>query len=145
MKIREAQKKDVNELYALGKKIRELSFSKKLHFHEKLELAEFIKNSKENIFLVAEDKKELIGFLFAKILSHHAGGWCMLDNLAVEQKHRKKGVGTKLLRELYKRIKKKKIHYIQILEEEHHKKTRAFWKSKGYKETTHFVWAEKIV
>lgn len=145
MKIQNAQIKDVNKIYSLGKTIPELDFSKKLHFHEKMELKEFIKRKKENIFLVAKEKNEIIGFLFAKILSHHSGGWCMLDNIATKKEFRHKGVGTKLIKELYKILKKDKIHYIQILEEEHHKKTRAFWKEKGFKETKHFIWAEKII
>ncbi len=145
MKIREAQKKDIHDIYLLGKKVHELDFSKKFPFHEKSELKEFIKFRKENIFLVADEKREIVGFIFAKILSHHAGGWCMLDNIAVGREHRKKGVGTKLLIELYKQLKKRNVRYIQVLEEEHHKKTKKFWRSKGFKETKHFIWAEKTL
>ncbi len=145
MKIRNATKIDIHQIYELGKSVHELDFSKKLHFHEKNELKEFISHKNENLFLVAEENKEILGFLFAKILSHHSGGWCMLDNIAINKKFRNKGIGTLLLKRFYTKLKSKKIHYIQILEEEHHKKTRTFWKSKGFKETKHFIWAEKII
>ncbi|MBS3074972.1 hypothetical protein J4429_00775 [Candidatus Pacearchaeota archaeon] len=38
-----------------------------------------------------------------------------------------------------------KINYIQILEDLHNKKTRKFWKDKGFKEEKTFVWADKIL
>ena len=158
MKIRNAKPKDATEIYKLGKEIHELAFSKKFPFHELSEIKEFIKNKEQNIFLVAEEemknqekknqekKKEvkIIGFLYAKILSHHAGGWCMLDNIAILKKYRKHGIGSLLLQELYKNLKQRKIHYVQILEA-HRKSTRKFWKQKGFKETKTFIWAEKII
>jgi len=142
--IRHAKEDDVSKIYNLGKKINELGFSKKFPFHERSELKEFIKNKKENIFLVAVSD-EITGFLYARILSKHARGWCMLDNLAVDGKYRNYGVGTLLLKELYKILRKRKVNYIQVLENINHKKTRKFWKDKGFKETKIFVWAEKTI
>ena len=143
--IRKAQNSDVHGIYLLGQKIQELNFSKKWHFHELSEIKEFIKFKKENVFLIAIEDKRIVGFVYAKILSHHAGGWCMLDNLAVEKHERQQGIGSELLHELYLELKKRKVKYVQVLEEIHHKKTRSFWKSKGYRETKTFVWAEKII
>ena len=144
MKIRKATKKDISEVIKLGKKIEELEFSNKFPFHGKSELMEALKD-KNSIFLVAENDKKIIGFLYAKILFHRAGGWCMLDNLAVKKDERHKGVGTELLKQLYSKLKKRKINYVQVLEEEHHKKTRNFWSSRGFKETKKFIWAEKML
>jgi len=143
--IRKAKFSDASAIYHLGKKIHELDFSRKLPFHGLSEMKEFISHPKENILFVAEENDKIIGFIFAKILSHHAGGWCMLDNLAVEKHHRHKHIATQLLHALYSELKKKKVWYVQILEEIHHEKTRAFWKREGYKETKSFLWAEKAV
>lgn len=145
IKIRLANKKDIPEVYKLGKILSELSFSNKFPFHERTELKEFVKNRKENIFLVAEDNKKVIGFVFAKILAHGSGGWCMLDNLAVDNKFRNHGVGSLLLNEIYRVIKERKIYYVQILEEIHHKRTRKFWRDKGFKEERVFIWADKFL
>lgn len=145
IKINKAKPQEAAEVYRLGKKIHELDFSRKYPFHELSEIKEFISRPKENVLLTARVDGKLIGFIYAKILSHHAGGWCMLDNLGVEEKYRRHGAGETLLKALYKEIKKRKIWYVQILEEAHHKKTRAFWKKMGYKETKTFVWAEKTV
>ncbi|MCX6804369.1 MAG: GNAT family N-acetyltransferase [Candidatus Diapherotrites archaeon] len=143
--IRKAKASDSAQIYHLGKKIHELDFSRKYPFHELSEIKEFISRPKENILFVVEENKEIIGFVFAKILSHHAGGWCMLDNIGVEKQHRHKGIANELLHALYKELKKRKVWYVQILEGTHHKSTRHFWKKQGYKETKTFVWAEKKV
>ncbi|MGD0728603.1 MAG: GNAT family N-acetyltransferase [Candidatus Micrarchaeaceae archaeon] len=142
LKISKAKKNDATKIYLFGKKIKELNFSSKYPFHELSEIKEFLSKPKENIFLIAEIDGRITGFLFAKILAHSAGGWCMLDNLAVSQNYRNKGLGKQILKEFYKEIKAKKIRYVQILES-NNKMTRQFWKNNGYRETKTFIWAEK--
>lgn len=144
-KILKAKISDASEIYHLGKRVHELDFSRKYPFHELSEIKEFIKHPKDNISLTAKASGKVEGFILAKILSHHAGGWCMLDNIAVAEGYRNQGAGEMLLGALYREVKKRKVWYIQILEEAHHKKTRSFWKKMGYKETKIFIWAEKRV
>lgn len=143
--IKKAKLSDASSIYSLGKRIHELDFSRKYPFHELSELKEFISHPKENIIYTAKSDGEIIGFIYAKILSHHAGGWCMLDNLGVEKHMRRQGVADALLKSLYSDLKKRKIWYVQILEEAHHTNTRAFWKKMGYQETKTFIWAEKRI
>jgi len=69
----------------------------------------------------------------------------MLDNIAVLKKYRNHGIGTRLLEETCKELKKRKIFYVQLLEEMHHKKTRKFWKHRGFKEKKLFVCAEEMI
>jgi GNAT superfamily N-acetyltransferase len=140
--IRRGKAKDVKNIFALGSKVEELKFSKKSNFHEVDEILEWTKHPKEDIILVAEVDGKLAGFLYAKIINCH---WCMLDDEAVKKEFRGKGIGTLLLNELYKTLKKQKIDYVQVLEEIHHKKTRKFWKEKGFKERKVFIWAEKTI
>ena len=143
--VRFAEKKDILKIYQLGKSTSELSFSKKFPFHERGELREFIGNKKENIFLVAEHGEVIVGFIFAKIIAYGSGGWCMLDNLAVDKRFRNQGIGSLLLDETYKQTRKKGVNYVQVLVEESHRNTRKFWKSKGFKETKTFIWAERTI
>jgi ribosomal protein S18 acetylase RimI-like enzyme len=143
VKISQAEKKDLEEVLKLGRKFEDAlkaSKLKKAHFHEQQEFIEFIRNPKENVFLVAKVKNKVVGFIYVKILSHD---WCMIDNLAVDERYQKHGIGSMLLEELYKILKKRKVSYIQILEEIHHKKTRKFWHEKGFREEKVFVWADK--
>ena len=84
----------------------------------------------------------MAGFLYAKIVSKT---WCILDNLVVDKKYRKHGMGGLLVDELYKILKKDKIGYVQVLEEIYHKNTRKFWKDNGFKEEKLFVWADRVI
>lgn len=145
LKISRARRSDAISIYLMGKRIHELDFSRKYPFHELSEIKEFISIPGGNIFFVARLNGAIVGFIYAKILSHHAGGWCMLDNLAVEKDYRMSGIGDALLRALYRELKRRKVWYVQILEEVHQKRTRKFWKAEGFRETKTFVWAEKAV
>ncbi len=145
IKVRHARLKDINSVYSLGSKFDEnlkASKRKNMHFHEKNEFKEFIKSPKYNILLVAIINDNIVGFLYAKILSYD---WCLLDDLAVEKDFQNEGIGSELLKEFYKIMKKRKIDYVQILEEIHHKKTRKFWHDRGFREEKVFVWADKML
>ena len=48
-----------------------------------------------------------------------------------------------MLHSLYREMKRRKVRYIQILEDAHRRRTREFWKRQGYRETKLFIWAEK--
>lgn len=143
--VRKAKLSDVDGIYNLRLKTEELEFSSEFPFHEKSELREFILNPKENILLVALINKKVVGFIYSKILSRRGDGWCMLDNIAVLKKYRDHGIGTRLLEETCKELKKRKVYCVQLLEELHHKKTRKFWKNRGFKEKKIFVWAEEMI
>jgi len=140
--IRRAVSNDIPLIYSLGKKTEELNFSPSMKFHDRGELREFVKKPKTNILLVAEKENKIIGFLYAKIVSKT---WCILDNLAVEETYRGKGIGHMLLNHFYSILRANKISYLQVLEEIHHKKTREFWKKQGFKEEKVFVWADKSI
>ncbi len=143
--IRKAKLSNVEGIYTLGLKTEELEFSSEFPFHEKSELREFISKPRENILLVALVDKKIVGFIYSKILSRRGDGWCMLDNIAVLKKYRNHGIGTFLLNKTCDELKKRKIFYVQILEEFHHKKTRKFWKHRGFKEKKVFIWAEEVI
>jgi N-acetylglutamate synthase-like GNAT family acetyltransferase len=140
--IRRANIKDISQIYNLGKKTKELEFSKGMTFHDRVELKEFIKKPRDNILLVSLVDKKISGFLYAKIVSRT---WCILDNLVIDEYYRGHGIASLLLENLYKILKNKKVSYIQILEDIHHKKTREFWKRKGFIEEKKFIWADKII
>lgn len=142
IRVRHAKLSDIDMIYALGRKTEELNFSPNMRFHDKIELKEFVKKPKDNILLAADCDGKIAGFLYAKIVSRT---WCILDNLAVEKEFRGHGIGNSLLHEFYTILKKRKVHYVQVLEEIHHKKTRKFWHDRGFKEEKIFVWADKMI
>ena len=56
----------------------------------------FAKDAPPRIALVAQDGLQLIGFLIARSL---AGEW-EIENIVVDERHRKRGIGTTLVRRL---------------------------------------------
>ena len=50
--IRRAKLKDIDLIFRLGKKTKELQFSNKMNFHDKVELKEFISKPKYNVLLI---------------------------------------------------------------------------------------------
>jgi ribosomal protein S18 acetylase RimI-like enzyme len=140
--IQRARAKDLSEVYKLGCQTGELSFSPKGKFHDILELKEFVQKPKDNILLIATKNAQILGFLYAKIVSH---SWCILDNLAVREDCRNHSIGKKLLQELYSILRERKISYVQVLEEFTNQKTREFWRKRGFKEKKLFVWADKTI
>ena len=140
--IRNAREEDINKIYSLGKQTKELRFSKKLGFHDKKEIKEYVKNKNGNVLLVAVYEREFAGFLFAKIVD---SDWCMLDNIVVEKKFREKGVGTEFINYLIKLLKNKKIGYVQSLVEEDNKRLRRFWEDEGLDAGKKFIWYDKIL
>jgi ribosomal protein S18 acetylase RimI-like enzyme len=140
--IRKARISDVNKIYSLGMKTKELRFSKKFGFHGKDEIKEYSKNKNGNILLVALYKNKFAGFLFAKIVDKD---WCILDNIAIDKKYRQHGIGSELIEYLSKMLKNKGMDYVQCLVDSKNKKLRNFWKGKGFKEEKVFVWVDKEV
>ncbi len=142
IKIRRARARDITRIRDLGKGMKEFACSQSVKFYSREELEEWIKKPKDNILLVAEINKKMVGFLYAKIMVRE---WCMIDNIGVKQEWRKKGIGKILLGELFKILKNKKVNFVQLLTNLKHKKTINFWKSRKFKEGEKFLWLEKII
>lgn len=66
--------------------------------------------SRDGIFLLAEEKNEIIGVA----LGREQGGVCNLGFLGVKKEHRHKGVGTDLLSTFVKEARKKKAHKVSL-------------------------------
>lgn len=124
MKIRKATEKDLNridEIYTEGtideKKLQFPRYSKKkildeLNSKKKSRISKTkkaLKNKKE-YWVVAEENKEIIGFGQAYLRNKDVG---VTESAYVDKKHRRKGVGRKIMKELIKWIKNKKMKHIE--------------------------------
>ena len=75
--VRLANTGDVDQIFGLGASESAFEISPAIHFYEKTELQEWLNTPRDNVLLVAEESSQIVGFLYAKIMSHH---WAMLDN-----------------------------------------------------------------
>ena len=67
-------------------------------------------NSRKYYYIVAEEKDKIVGFGQAEIKSKDFG---VLELIYVDKKFTKKGIGLKLLKELEKWLKLKKVKFIE--------------------------------
>ncbi|MGI6589646.1 MAG: GNAT family N-acetyltransferase [Candidatus Iainarchaeum sp.] len=86
-----------------------------------------IKN--KQILLVAEEKKEIIGYLLGDYLP---GTATMINLISVKKEFQRKGVGQKLLKEAEKLSKKKKKKLIILYGYAKNKKTLNFFEKNNY-------------
>src|SRR3989344_8624076 len=124
IKIRKAERNDLDSLIILYlellKYVNQFAkhFSRKNSFFDKEEIKKAIKNrvvpSEKNIFLVAEENKNLLGFVQAEIMSSRES---KTDKRVVEvvdiyTKTHKRGTGKKLLEEIERWARKRKAKFI---------------------------------
>lgn len=88
IKIRFANKNDINKIFTLGKGTSEFAVSKYIKFYEKSEIKQWIKERRNNIIILAEQNSNIIGFMYCNIMSNH---WAMIDNFYILSKFRNKG------------------------------------------------------
>ncbi len=130
MKFRKAKKEDVSKMFEILK-INSPKYPKKLALQE---LNEMFSNSLiKPIYIVAEDKKEVLGF----------GGFIpsWIDNMIfsifwvnINPKYKSQGIGSKLMRDLINRINKtKNVKAKMILIST---KIPIFYKKFGFKKIT---------
>ncbi|MHA1294042.1 MAG: GNAT family N-acetyltransferase [Promethearchaeota archaeon] len=93
-------------------------------------------NDKYHVFLVIEEKQELIGFGDMWIYPEfgHAGYSAYLQNFFVKKEYQNKGYGTKLLNKLMEIAKSKKATAFHITTSFKNKKAIALYKKMGFSE-----------
>ena len=94
MRIREGKISDIRQLHSWLNNTYELRGFDKGEAYSKSWLEELINDGKGSIVLVAENGKQITGFLIAHILS---GRDIFLNDIFVSKKQRKKGIASELL------------------------------------------------
>ena len=121
MKIRKATAKDlkrIDELYVEGSidenkyQFPGTSIRKDLIKHQRSRIQGFRKymKSPKHHWIVIENKKEILGFGQAWIKDKTTG---ITESVYIDKKHRKKGAGKKIIKELISWLRKKKVKKIE--------------------------------
>ena len=85
--------------------------------------------------IVAEEDGEVIGTTMLMIvpnLSHKALPWAVVENVVVDEKYRRKGIGKLMMDYCEKRAEEAGCYKVQLLSNKSRKEAHEFYKSIGY-------------
>ncbi len=92
--------------------------------------------SKNYMLLVAADGSKIVGYAEAWIKKRWRGfsfrKEVYVEDLAVSEKYRSRGIGSKLIREIEKRAKTLKIRFINLDADVNNSKALKFYKKQGF-------------
>jgi len=142
LELRQAVLSDVDDLMALGAAHAGFSVSEKIRFYERDELIEWISKPDENILLAAVVDGRIAGFLFTKIMSWH---WAMLDNFYLHPAQRGKQIGQRLLEELFKQLRARKIQYVSTLISTEEPELIAYFRRQNFDAGKSYVWCDRFL
>jgi ribosomal protein S18 acetylase RimI-like enzyme len=86
-------------------------------------------------FLAAEEEGRLIGSVLGIVCADLYGdckGFMVVEDVIVDQRHRRKGVGSLLMRELERRAAQRGCSYILLVTDSERAGARRFYESLGY-------------
>ncbi len=85
--------------------------------------------------IVAEEDGEVIGTTMLMIvpnLSHKALPWAAVENVVVDEKYRRKGIGKLMMEYCKKRAEEAGCYKVQLMSDKSRKESHEFYKSIGY-------------
>jgi ribosomal protein S18 acetylase RimI-like enzyme len=68
-------------------------------------------------------------------LTHGGKPWAIVENVAVDEAHRRNGVGTRLMLEIERRVQQERCYKIQLLSRKGRQVAHAFYEALGYEAT----------
>jgi len=137
MKIRNATKKDkrsISELYY------ELHPVEEKENKEKGLLVPIEKSKIKPILLVAEENKQIVGFIWAHFIQYGFFKYGTIDELFVKKEFRGKGVGSALLKKAIKKLQNFKAKIILVGTEKENKEAIKLYKDVGFELGERSLW-----
>ena len=90
--------------------------------------------------LVAEEDGVVVGTMVLLVvpnLSHGALPWAMVENMVVEQKYRRRGIGRLLMEYAIARARQAGCYKVQLLSNKKRHQAHRFYRSLGFKASAH--------
>lgn len=116
------------------------------HEHFEKYLREKIDSDDAAVFAATEDDG-VIGFSIVYVSSHppvlKAERYGFIDSLAVKSTHRRKGVGTAILRRIHEWFDSRDIERIQLNVLPGNEIGNSFWRKNGFRDFTHTLCMDK--
>ena len=90
--------------------------------------------------LVIEEHGEVVGtvvFLIAPNLSHRASPWALVENLVIDHRHRRRGLGKQLMDYATARAKEAGCYRIVLTSDKRRRQAHRFYRSLGFVSSSH--------
>jgi ribosomal protein S18 acetylase RimI-like enzyme len=145
MNIREARLEDFAELYEIGLKTPELKVTEEDDFMDKTDLERRI-SDRNHVFLVAEDKQKLVGFICANAKDKDSpliDRYACIVYLVVSPAYRNKNVATMLYDMCISQLKEKGITHAYGLVNSESEPIQNFMKKHGFRTGKKLIWMDK--
>lgn len=141
MKIRKATLQDAREILSILNKAPELQIAEEVETYDQDWINGVLTHPKENLVLIAEDEKKIIGLLIAHYL--RSVKQSILNDLHVHKDHPRKGVASQLMRAYEKILKKQRLRIQTALILPQNKEMRTFIEKNHYRRGHLFYFYEK--
>ncbi len=132
-KISKSKKKDLKKLNSLYYKLHPIEEKEN---REKEIIINLLKSDIKSIVLKAEDENDnCIGFLLSLIISYGNFKYGSIEELFVIKKYRNKEIGSNLIKEIIKEMKKLKVRVVIIETDKNNLSTKKLYKKLGFTNT----------
>jgi ribosomal protein S18 acetylase RimI-like enzyme len=136
IRIIKPTKDDIVPLWKWGEENRELWSDTKTKWYPKKTLVDWVKNPGKDILLVAKNgNPHPVGMCMTYTLR----GWGYCTGLFVDKKYRRMGIGTKLMRETIRQLKKRHVYHLSFMVDPKNHKGLRMYKKLGFNRGFHSV------
>ena len=87
----------------------------------------------KSLLFLAEEKKKPVGFVWGTFINYGISRYGYIDELFVNEKFRKRGIGTSLIKTILEEFKKLKAWSVFVSTSEENKWVRTFYNKFGFK------------
>lgn len=130
---------DIDTLVFWGNSSPELMGYADDHWYSKNDLKKWLADPRDDLFLVAKIEGKLAGMC----LVHHMRDWAFLSTLYVNPPHRGRKIGTKLLDEAHRQLRKNGISTIELMVKEDNLAAQKLYKKSKFRTGYKFIWMYK--
>ena len=142
MKIRNARLFDANIIFDIGNSVKEFKVSDKASSFWSREILKNCVNSKTDFLLIAEDNKDIIGFIIANYNPNFKKA--IIENIFVKPEFKDRDIGKRLLKFLLDKLKKIKCEYVCALVDTNGKPAINFYLKEGFNKGMNCVWFDRV-
>lgn len=133
IKIRKAKESDLPKILKLLKQLH--PDDKEIEIKESIKFLKQIKNNSNYFLLVAESDNKIVGTAYLVIipnLTRSCRPWAQIENIIVDEKYRRKGIGIKLIKYAMNLAKKSDCYKFFLTSNIKREDAHKFYKSVGF-------------